>query len=133
MGWTLMSLALLAAALFGLYRYAVATNGIAVLDWADRVVGGTGGTRTALHDVAYGPLPAQRLEVIVPAPAGPAKRAVVVFIYGGGWHSGKAGEYHFIGRTLARAGYVVVLPGYRLTPDGAFPNMLKDGAPHSNG
>ncbi len=128
MGWTLISLALFAAVLFGLYRYAVATNGVAVLDWVDRTIGGTKDTRTALRDVAYGPLPAQRLEVIVPSVDSPTKHAVVVFIYGGGWHSGKAGEYHFIGRTLARAGYVVVLPGYRLTPDGAFPNMLKDGA-----
>ncbi len=128
MGWTLIALVLLAVALFGLYRYAVATNGVAVLDWADRVVGGTGGTKTSLSDAAYGPLPAQRLEVIVPSTPSQAKRAVVVFIYGGGWHWGKAGEYHFIGRTLARAGYVVVLPGYRLTPDGAFPHMLQDGA-----
>ena len=128
MGWTLITLTLLAAALFGFYRYAVATNGVGVLDWADRTFGGTDGTRVALHDVAYGPLPAQQLEVIVPAAPAAAKRPVVVFIYGGGWRSGKAGEYHFIGRTLARAGYVVVLPGYRLTPDGAFPNMLKDSA-----
>ena len=128
MGWTLITLTLLAAALFGFYRYAVATNGVGVLDWADRTFGGTDGTTVALHDVAYGPLPAQQLEVIVPAAPAAAKRPVVVFIYGGGWRSGKAGEYHFIGRTLARTGYVVVLPGYRLTPDGAFPNMLKDSA-----
>ena len=128
MGWILITLTLLAAALFGIYRYAVATNGVGLLDWADQTFGGTQGTRVALHDVAYGPLPAQQLEVVVPAAPSAAKRPVVVFIYGGGWRSGKAGEYHFIGRTLARAGYVVVLPGYRLTPDGAFPNMLKDGA-----
>lgn len=128
MGWILITLALLAAALFGIYRYAVATNGVGLLDWADQTFGGTQGTRVALHDVAYGPLPAQQLEVIVPSAPAAAKRPVVVFIYGGGWRSGKAGEYHFIGRTLARAGYVVVLPGYRLTPDGAFPYMLEDGA-----
>lgn len=128
MGWALITVALLAAALFGLYRYAVATNGVALLDWADRTFGGTDGTRVALQDIAYGPQPAQQLEVIVPVAQADAKRPVVVFIYGGGWHSGKAGEYHFIGRTLARAGYVVVLPGYRLTPDGAFPHMLQDCA-----
>ncbi len=128
MGWTLIILAALIAVLFGLYRYTIATNGVAVLDWADRMSGGTAGTKVALHDIAYGPLPAQQLEVIVPATPAIQQRPVVVFIYGGGWHSGKAGEYHFIGRTLARAGYVVVLPGYRLTPDGVFPNMLRDGA-----
>lgn len=128
MGWTLISLALLAAAMYGLYRYAVATNGVAVLDWADRTIGGTKGAGVALQNIAYGPLAAQKLEVIVPAVHAATKRPVVVFIYGGGWRTGKPGEYHFIGRTLARAGYVVVLPGYRLTPDGAFPNMLKDSA-----
>ena len=128
MGWTLITLALLGAALFGLYRYAVAANGVVLLEWADRAFGGTQGTRLALHDIAFGPLPAQQLEVVVPAGTSAQKRPVVVFIYGGGWNSGKAGEYHFIGRTLARAGYVVVLPGYRLTPDGAYPHMLQDGA-----
>ncbi len=128
MGSTLITLVLLAAALFGLYRYAVATNGVALLDWADQTFGGTEGTKVALQDVAYGPLPAQQLEVIVPAAPAARRCPVVVFMYGGGWHSGKAGEYHFIGRTLARAGYVVVLPNYRLTPDGAFPHMLQDSA-----
>ncbi len=128
MSWTLITLALLGAALFGLFRYAVATNGVVLLEWADRAFGGTQGTRLALHDIAFGPLPAQQLEVVVPAGISPQKRPVVVFIYGGGWNSGKAGNYHFIGRTLARAGYVVVLPGYRLTPDGVFPHMLQDGA-----
>ena len=128
MSWTLITLALLGAALFGLYRYAVAANGVVLLEWADRAFGGTQGTRLALHDIAFGPLPAQQLEVVVPAGISPQKRPVVVFIYGGGWNSGKAGNYHFIGRTLARAGYVVVLPGYRLTPDGVFPHMLQDGA-----
>lgn len=128
MGSTLITLALLAAALFGLYRYVVAANGVAVLDWADRTFAGTQGAKVALRDVAYGPLAAQQLEVIVPATPAAAPRPVIVFIYGGGWHSGKAGEYHFIGRTLARAGYAVVLPNYRLTPDGAFPHMLQDSA-----
>lgn len=128
MSWTLITLALLGAALFGLFRYAVATNGVVLLEWADRAFGGTQGTRLALHDIAFGPLPAQQLEVVVPAGISAQQRPVVVFVYGGGWNSGKAGNYHFIGRTLARAGYVVVLPGYRLTPDGVFPHMLQDGA-----
>ncbi len=128
MGSTLITLTLLAAALFGLYRYAVATNGVALLDWADRIFAGTEGTKVALRDVAFGPLAVQQLEVIVPAAPAAAPRPVVVFIYGGGWHSGKAGEYHFVGRTLARSGYAVVLPNYRLTPDGAFPHMLQDSA-----
>ena len=44
MGWTLIILALVAAALFGAWRYAMATNAVALLDGADRVLGGTAGT-----------------------------------------------------------------------------------------
>ena len=126
MGWTLITLALIAAALFGAWRYAMATNAVALLDWADRTMGGTAGVAVAESGVAYGPLPAQRLEVIVPNTPGP--HPVVVFIHGGGWHSGIPGDYHFVGRNLARAGYVVVLPGYRLGPDGRYPAMLEDSA-----
>jgi acetyl esterase/lipase len=53
---------------------------------------------------------------------------VVVFIHGGSWNSGNPRDYRFIGRTLAREGYVVVLPGYRLGVPGRFPHMLEDGA-----
>ncbi|WP_229822107.1 alpha/beta hydrolase [Novosphingobium arvoryzae] len=126
MGWTLIILALVAAALFGAWRYAMATNAVALLDGADWVLGGTAGTVVAAAEVPTGPHPAQRLEVIAPDQPGP--HPVVVFIHGGGWHSGIPGDYHFVGRTLARAGYLVVLPGYRLGADGRYPAMLEDSA-----
>ena len=75
-----------------------------------------------------GPLPAQKLDVFVPDATAADPRPVLVFFYGGGWHSGLPGEYHFVGRTFARLGYVVVIPGYRLTPEGKFPRMLEDSA-----
>jgi acetyl esterase/lipase len=128
MGWALIIAALLAAALYGAWRYALATNAVAVLDWADRQLGGTDGYVVALTDGSYGPDPAQRVEVIVPSQPATVPRPVLVFFHGGGWHSGQPGDYHFIGRTFARAGYVVVLPGYRLVPEGRYPAMLEDGA-----
>jgi acetyl esterase/lipase len=128
MGWLLIVFALLAAALYGAWRYALASNAVAVLDWADRQLGGDGGYRVALADGRYGPDPAQRVEVIVPDQPTASPRPVLVFFHGGGWHSGQPGDYHFIGRTFARAGYVVILPGYRLVPEGRFPAMLEDGA-----
>jgi acetyl esterase/lipase len=66
--------------------------------------------------------------VIVPDQPAPAPRPVLVFIHGGGWHSGAPGDYRFIGRQFARAGYVVVLPGYRLGAEGRYPHMLEDSA-----
>jgi acetyl esterase/lipase len=128
MGWLLIIAALLLGALYGAWRYALASNAVAVLDWADRQLGGTDGYAIALAGGSYGPDPAQRVEVIVPSQPAAAPRPVLVFFHGGGWHSGQPGDYHFIGRTFARAGYVVILPGYRLGPAGRYPAMLEDGA-----
>ncbi|HMT47610.1 MAG TPA: alpha/beta hydrolase [Novosphingobium sp.] len=109
-------------------KVAIARNPAGTLDMADRILGGAGGARVESTGLAYGPLPRQRLEVIVPDAPAAAPRPVLVFIHGGGWDSGDAADYHFIGRTFARQGYVVVLPTYRLTPEGVFPRMLEDGA-----
>lgn len=128
LGWIAIVLAAVLAAAFGAYRYALATNPVALLDAGDRLFGGTAGARTALSDGRYGPLPAQRIEVAVPDAPASGPRPVLVFIHGGSWQSGSPGNYHFIGRAFARAGYVVVLAGYRLGPDGVYPHMLEDSA-----
>ena len=128
MGWTLVVLALAALALLGLWRWALANNAVAALDWSDRQFGGNAGYRVALADAHYGPLEGQRIEVIVPDQPAPRPRPVVVFIHGGSWNSGDPRNYRFIGRTLAREGYVVVLPGYRLGEPGRFPLMIEDSA-----
>ena len=112
MGWVAITLALLAVVLLGAWKWALANNTVALLDWGDRQFGGNAGHSLALADGHYGPLAAQQIEVIVPA--GPSAnnsdkrpRPVVLFIHGGGWNSGAPSDYRFIGRTLARAGYVV--------------------------
>ena len=128
MGWVLIVLGLLTAALFGVWRYALSNNSVALLDWADRQFGGNAGYRIALADGHYGPLGPQKIAVIVPDHPAPAPRPVLVFIHGGGWHSGAPGDYRFVGRQFARAGYVVVLPGYRLGKEGRYPHMLEDSA-----
>lgn len=125
-GWTATVLLLLAAILFGGWRYAHATGAVGLLDLADQTVGGTDGTQAVATGLRYGPLPAQRLDIVAPTTPGP--HPVLIFIHGGAWNSGRPEDYHFIGRTFARAGYVVVLPGYRLVPDGVYPHMLEDGA-----
>lgn len=47
------------------------------------------------------------------------KRPVIVFVHGGGWQRGDRrtaiGLYQNVGRAFAAAGYVAVLPSYRLT------------------
>jgi acetyl esterase/lipase len=130
LGWMkalLLSLLVLGAAGYGLWRYALANNAVALLDWIDAGFAGTDGARLAREAVSYGTDPAQTLDIWTPEQPG-TRRPVLVFIYGGGWRSGSPGEYRFIGRHYARKGYVVAVLGYRLTPDGQFPAMLEDSA-----
>lgn len=58
--------------------------------------------------------------------SGPAP--VVMFIYGGSWRAGDRFEYEFVGRALAAAGFVVVVPDYRLWPEVRYPEFLEDNA-----
>jgi acetyl esterase/lipase len=78
------------------------------------------------RDVAFGPRPDQRLDIYRPRAA--AGLPTVLFIYGGGWHSGNRGMYQFAAASLARAGMVVVVPDYRLYPAVVFPDFLRDCA-----
>lgn len=82
---------------------------------------------TVLRDVAYGDDPRQTMDVYEP-PSGAGERPMVVFFYGGSWKSGDRAEYAFIGRTLAKLGYVVAVPDYRLYPQVRFPGFMADGA-----
>jgi acetyl esterase/lipase len=83
------------------------------------------------HDIPYGPLPRQRLDIWRPAPgagAGAGAAPVLVWFYGGGWQSGERADYRFVAATLARAGVVVAVPDYRLYPQVQFPAFIEDAA-----
>jgi acetyl esterase/lipase len=77
-------------------------------------------------DIAYGTGERQRLDVYTPKNA--TGRPIIVFWYGGGWEGGRKSQYRFVGAALADAGYVTVLPDYRLYPDVKFPSFVHDGA-----
>ena len=81
---------------------------------------------TVEHDIAYGPHPREKLDVYWQA--GAAAAPVVVFFYGGAWNSGSKSTYAFVAATLARDGFVVVVPDYRLYPEVRFPSFLQDCA-----
>ncbi len=65
-------------------------------------------------------------------PIGDTKqRAVLVFVYGGSWRSGrpfsgKKEYYRFVGRTFALRGYTTVIPDYRVYPEVKFPTFIED-------
>jgi acetyl esterase/lipase len=77
-------------------------------------------------DIAYAPGERHGLDVYAPPKA--RDRPVVVFWYGGGWEDGSKSNYRFVGAALAKAGYVAVLPDYRLYPAVRFPAFVDDGA-----
>lgn len=126
MGWTLAILAILGVGGFFGLQYAIARNGPAVLDLVDRVSGGARDTKLLVRHV-FGDSPAQKLAVYGPA-ARAGGRPVLVFSHGGSWRSGDPDDYGFFARTFVPEGFVVVLAGYRLHPEGDFPGMLEDTA-----
>lgn len=76
--------------------------------------------------IAYASDARARLDVY--SPSGAKHRAVVIFWHGGLWVEGSRLDYRFVGAALARAGYVAVLPDYRLYPAVRFPAFVEDGA-----
>ena len=78
------------------------------------------------HSVPYGEGARRTLDVYHPRNA--AAAPVVVFFYGGSWQTGSKKIYRFVAAALARRGYVVVVPDYRVYPEVRYPDFLDDGA-----
>lgn len=77
--------------------------------------------------VTYMPGPRHAFDVYLPEQQSAAP-PVVVFFYGGGWRQGDRAGNRFIGRSLAACGVMTFIPDYRVWPDVAFPDFLKDAA-----
>jgi len=83
---------------------------------------------TQTRDVAFGD---QGLELDVYAPDHIVNAPVVVFFYGGSWKASESrgrSAYKFVGQALAQAGYVAVIPDYRVYPQVNYPAFLGDCA-----
>lgn len=83
----------------------------------------------AYSDVNYGNHPRQRMDIYVPdgdARASDEYSCKVVFVHGGSWQSGDKRTYGFVGAALAELGYFVAVPNYRLHPEAAFPDFVRD-------
>jgi len=83
------------------------------------------GAATITHRVVYGEAQRQRLDIYSPAVRG---AALVVFLYGGGWHDGDRGLYRFVGAALAAQGLMTVIPDYRVYPEVHYPEFVRDAA-----
>ena len=78
-------------------------------------------------DIAYGPLPRQKLDLYVPETPRPDGRSVI-FFYGGSWDSGAKSAYLFVAQALATRGITTIIPDYRLYPEVRFPAFVEDAA-----
>lgn len=81
----------------------------------------------ATRDLVYQTGDRGRLDVYRPVSAAESA-PVIVFIYGGGWDSGRKADYSFVGDALASKGFVAVIADYRLYPEVRWPAFLEDNA-----
>jgi acetyl esterase/lipase len=125
---TALVLGLLALGAFGLWRWAVAAGSAGTLEWIDARFPRAGSVVLSAQG-RYGAHPAQRAELWTPAGESTDQaKPLVIFLHGGGWHSGAPEDYRFVARTLGEAGFATALVGYRLVPEGRYPAMLEDTA-----
>jgi acetyl esterase/lipase len=82
---------------------------------------------TIIRDVPYLPGPRHEMD-IYRANQFAGALPVVVFIYGGAWQTGDRKDYLFVASALARRGFVVMVPDYRLYPQVQFPGFIDDAA-----
>jgi acetyl esterase/lipase len=61
-------------------------------------------------------------------PAEPKNAPVLMFVHGGYWRQGDRAQYTFLGNRFAEAGYVVLIPSYRLMPASPHPAQIEDVA-----
>ncbi len=66
------------------------------------------------------------LDVFYPKVASKTNYPGVLLIYGGGWSSGEKANQIPMAQKLAAAGYVAVVPEYRLSPEARYPTALHD-------
>lgn len=77
-------------------------------------------------NVKYGTHERHALDIYTPVAED--QPPVLVFFHGGGWMMGDKKTFAGLAKRLAKAGYVVVLPNYRLHPEVVFPAFVEDGA-----
>lgn len=104
----------------------------AIVRWIWRVIDGFSDRECAREklplgvessaDLAYGPDPAQRLDIYRPQGEGP----VVVYVHGGGFVAGDKRHTKRYCMEVAREGYVVVNLNYRLAPAARLEEQVAD-------
>ncbi len=102
-------------------------------DLLNKTVGAAG--LRVIRNIPFGRHIRQKLDIYATAPraalsfsATTEPLPVILFFYGGSWQHGERRDYRFAAAALARLGFVVVVPDYRLYPQVRFPAFLQDCA-----
>jgi acetyl esterase/lipase len=97
----------------------------------DAVVPKDPSSRRIAAGLTFGPHARHRLDLYAPrTPEGPLP--VLLFIYGGGWDSGRREEYSFAGRAFAALGFLTAIADYRVWPEVRYPVFVEDAARAAN-
>ncbi|MDR6834333.1 MULTISPECIES: alpha/beta hydrolase [unclassified Sphingopyxis] len=121
--------AVLLVLLFGGAAWMIVAGGAKSLNLGDRLLGDSDGATLQVAGQPYGTGTRNKLNIWVPTgTAKTDKLPVLVWLYGGGWYSGQRDDYGFAGRAFAKQGFIVVIPDYRLVPEGHWPDFLQDSA-----
>ena len=78
---------------------------------------------TTMLDIAYGPDPAHRLDLRLPANA---DAPVIVYVHSGGWIGGDRSSVPDVVLRFIERGYAVASIDYRLAPEHTFPDPVRD-------
>ena len=125
----LLIVVILLVLLFGGGARLIAAGGAKSLNLGDRLLGDGDGATLQVEAQPYGSGDRHKLNIWVPTGTKKTdKLPVIVFLYGGGWYSGARDDYGFAGRAFAKQGFIVVIPDYRLVPEGHWPDFLQDSA-----
>ncbi|MSP67713.1 MAG: alpha/beta hydrolase [Alphaproteobacteria bacterium] len=73
-------------------------------------------------DLAYGPGPAERLDIFRGRGQGP--RPVMVFFHGGYWRAGRKADFSYVAGGLVGAGITTVIVGYPLLPSVTMDDLV---------
>ncbi len=115
--------------LFGGAARMIVAGGAKSLNIGDRLLGDSDGATLQVAGQPYGAGERNKLNIWVPTGTKKTdKLPVLVWLYGGGWYSGQRDDYGFAGRAFAKQGFIVVIPDYRIVPEGHWPDFLHDSA-----
>ena len=78
------------------------------------------------HDVIYGDAGDRPLKLDLYEPGAERRGAAAILVHGGGWVQGSKAMLADHAKALARDGFTVFVPEYRLTPEAVWPAQIHD-------